>query len=123
MRISRPPHPDPLCSYGDEVRPDQGARPRIQRHLTSSAPPSPLSLFLCSGYIQLEELQTAAGLESYIVPSTWGNSAGLVGALTLAQLAADSERGTPISSTSRIAQLAAVAGAMAAAALVVTRRI
>ncbi len=40
---------------------------------------------LLNGYIQRPEL--ADGLDRYIVPSTWGGSAGIVGALTLAKVA------------------------------------
>lgn len=57
--------------------------------LTHSANDVSRHILSCSGYIQLDQLQTTAGIEAYIVPSTWGNSAGLVGALTLAQLALD----------------------------------
>ena len=42
---------------------------------------------LLAGYMSLDELTTARGLENYIVPSNSGNNAGLIGALTLAQTA------------------------------------
>jgi fructokinase len=38
-----------------------------------------------NGYIQRPEL--LEGMEKYIVPSTWGNNAGIVGALALAKVA------------------------------------
>ena len=38
-----------------------------------------------NGYIQLGQLTSQAGIDDYIAPSHWGNNAGLVGALTLAQ--------------------------------------
>ena len=40
---------------------------------------------MLNGYIASDELTTTEGIESYISPSTWGNQAGMVGALTLAQ--------------------------------------
>lgn len=48
-------------------------RERMQAHL--------------NGYIQSEALTTPKGVERFVGPSTWGNSAGVVGALTLAQAA------------------------------------
>jgi len=44
-----------------------------------------------NGYIQAPQLTTAEGIAQYIAPSTWGNSAGIVGALTLASQAAASK--------------------------------
>jgi len=42
---------------------------------------------LLNGYIQLPQITDPAGLQAYVTPSTWGNHAGLVGALSLAALA------------------------------------
>ena len=39
---------------------------------------------LLNGYVQCPEITTPAGVAAYVTPSTWGNDAGLVGALTLA---------------------------------------
>ena len=39
---------------------------------------------MLNGYIQVDQIATAEGIERYITPSTWGNRAGLTGALTLA---------------------------------------
>ena len=44
---------------------------------------------LLNGYLQVDSIVTAKGVEAYVCPSTWGNSAGMVGALTLAQAALD----------------------------------
>jgi len=46
---------------------------------------------LLNGYIRSDRILTPAGVEAYIVPSTWGNAAGVVGALTLAQAALERE--------------------------------
>uniref|UniRef100_A0A7S0P2Y6 fructokinase n=1 Tax=Calcidiscus leptoporus TaxID=127549 RepID=A0A7S0P2Y6_9EUKA len=47
-----------------------------------------------NGYLQLPQLTTQAGIDKFIVPSAWGNDAGLMGALTLAQLAHEKARAT-----------------------------
>ena len=39
---------------------------------------------MLNGYLRVPELTTQQGVDRYLVPSTWGNDAGLVGALTLA---------------------------------------
>lgn len=38
-----------------------------------------------NGYIQMSQLTSQPGIEEFVAPSHWGNAAGLVGALTLAQ--------------------------------------
>ena len=53
---------------------------------------------LLNGYINLPQLTSADGVEHYLQPSAWGNSAGLVGALTLATRALDA----PSSAASRL---------------------
>eukprot|EP00965_Chrysotila_dentata_P047488 1574975-Pleurochrysis_carterae.AAC.5 len=40
-----------------------------------------------NGYLQLPELATSEGIADLIVTSVWGNNAGIVGALTLAEKA------------------------------------
>jgi len=45
------------------------------------------------GYIQLPQITSDAGIKEYIKESRWGNAAGLVGCLTLAQLAAKQKQG------------------------------
>jgi len=37
-----------------------------------------------NGYIQMPQLTSQQGIDEFIAPSHWGNTAGLVGALTLA---------------------------------------
>ena len=44
------------------------------------------------GYIHAPQVATAAGLADFVAPSRWGNSAGIVGALTLAQKALKREQ-------------------------------
>ena len=51
--------------------------PKVRTHMQA----------LLNGYIQSDALTTADGIAAYVAPSTWGNSAGMVGALTLAQSA------------------------------------
>jgi fructokinase len=46
-----------------------------------------------NGYVQLDALTTDDGLCRYVVPSAWGNSAGMVGALTLAAKALEGAGG------------------------------
>merc|ERR1712087_403741 len=48
-----------------------------------------------NGYLNLPKLTTQAGIEKFIVKSAWGNAAGLMGALTLAQLAHKRAEATP----------------------------
>lgn len=53
-------------------------RREMQRHL--------------NGYIQDDALTTPAGVSHFVAPSTWGNSAGMVGALTLAKTALEAKK-------------------------------
>jgi len=46
-----------------------------------------------NGYIRVPQVVTQAGIDELIVPSVWGNKAGLIGALTLAELAQTSRAG------------------------------
>lgn len=48
---------------------------------------------LLNGYLQVDALLTTDGVTQYVGPSTWGNSAGMIGALTLAQAALDNQHG------------------------------
>jgi len=55
----------------------QSLFPRVRREMQR----------LLNGYLKLDALTTPKGIERYLGPSTWGNRAGMVGALTLAQRA------------------------------------
>jgi len=47
---------------------------------------------LLNGYLKIDALTTAEGIQQYLGPSTWGNRAGMVGALTLAQRALEGSK-------------------------------
>eukprot|EP00927_Polykrikos_kofoidii_P051882 TRINITY_DN45659_c0_g1_i1.p1 TRINITY_DN45659_c0_g1~~TRINITY_DN45659_c0_g1_i1.p1 ORF type:complete len:359 (-),score=51.08 TRINITY_DN45659_c0_g1_i1:180-1208(-) len=72
-----------------------------------------------NGYIKVPQLN-GPGIDMYIMPSRWGNDAGLVGALTLAQSAFDSS--PRISRLKRVFGMTAVAAAGAAVALALMRK-
>ena len=73
---------------------------------------------LLNGYIQAPQLITPEGLAGYIAPSKWGNAAGMVGALTLAQSALSTSKGGASSWVSKQGLYVALA---AGAALVAVR--
>jgi fructokinase len=68
---------------------------------------------MLNGYIQCEQVLTPEGIASYVTPSTWGNDAGMVGALTLAAKALEQQRATEKSA----GKSAGGGGAMAASGL------
>mmetsp|Transcript_69813 Transcript_69813/g.191570 ORF Transcript_69813/g.191570 Transcript_69813/m.191570 type:complete len:348 (-) Transcript_69813:191-1234(-) len=76
-----------------------------------------------NGYIQLPQITTQDGIDAFVAPSFFGNSAGVVGALTLAQKALDDSKtsggGTP---PLGVAALVAAAAFGAGLALGVLRR-
>ena len=45
-----------------------------------------------NGYIQLPQITTQDGIDAFVAPSFFGNSAGVVGALTLARKALDDSK-------------------------------
>ena len=45
-----------------------------------------------NGYIQMDAITTSAGVKHFVAPSTWGNQAGMIGALTLAKKALDAKK-------------------------------
>jgi len=73
---------------------------------------------LLNGYLQVPQLLSPAGIEGYIGPSTWGNSAGMVGALTLAQTALKQSSQPGMADPSRVVVLLA---AVAIAATVLAK--
>ena len=74
-----------------------------------------------SGYIDVPAVTTQRGIDALIGPSEWGNNAGLIGALTLAELAGqdlDDQAGTGASARSEGRAAAAIAvAALGGAAL------
>ena len=75
---------------------------------------------LLNNYVQVEQLTTEEGVRHYIAPSTWGNRAGMVGALTLAKAALDGPKSQRSGWADRIQPLTALL-AVAAAAVVVLK--
>lgn len=73
---------------------------------------------LLNGYIQAPQLLTADGIAAYVCPSKWGNAAGMVGALTLAQKALkDSQAAGPKANTTILAIAIGVAAVVAFGAI------
>ena len=72
-----------------------------------------------SGYIDVPAVTTQRGIDALIGPSEWGNNAGLIGALTLAELAGqDDQAGAGASARSEGRAAAAIAvAALGGAAL------
>jgi len=69
---------------------------------------------LLNGYLKLDALTTTDGIERYLGPSTWGNRAGMVGALTLAQRALAKSEGAQRSHRIAIGVAMACAAALLA---------
>ena len=70
-----------------------------------------------NGYIPVAAATDAAAAATLIVPSRWGNNAGIVGALTLASDALGGGSPTPAPRKAVLAAVACAAGAALAAAL------
>ena len=77
---------------------------------------------LLNGYIRLDAVTTSDGVAKYVTPSTWGNGAGMVGALTLAKIALEEASGGRPSAAATAKKWGAVAVAVAAVALLAFRR-
>ncbi|KAL1515207.1 hypothetical protein AB1Y20_004268 [Prymnesium parvum] len=60
-----------------------------------------------NGYIQMEQITSPSGIEEFLTSSHWGNNAGLVGALTLAEQALLRSRSPPASPRVNVSTLVA----------------
>ena len=69
-----------------------------------------------NGYIPVPAATDAAAAATLIVPSRWGNNAGIVGALTLAKDAYEAKQPKP-----RVGLLVAAAAALALVAVVLRK--
>jgi fructokinase len=71
---------------------------------------------MLNGYIQMPQVTTADGLKDYVAPSRWGNKAGLVGALTLAQRAKETPKASKVvaADSTQLVLLGVTIGALAA---------
>jgi len=77
---------------------------------------------LLNGYIQVEALLTDEGVAQYVTPSTWGNRAGMVGALTLAKRALAAHRQPPAAQRA-VDRLVLPLALVATACIVLARRL
>lgn len=75
---------------------------------------------LLNGYVQAPQILSPAGITAYIGPSKWGNAAGMVGALTLAQNALHKRRERPAELPPAL--VAAAAAAVTALAMLLLRK-